>query len=497
MRIPCRLNLKFFFLLLTMLISGTACFAQSLTELQLQQMVYSIEGISANEKKELSDQLAVLFRPVTAVESLDRKILTNIAGIISACFFEETSINVIAELAYKSYLAEKNGAPDVFVQDLALIGISTNLTAAQLEMAAKGIQQFWDTGIDPVVTEYFFSYSLYNGWSENTIEQASQGLLRGVRQGLDARRLALTLIISIDQEIQQQPAAQIVTDAINFLTTLKQKAPQESQRQEFAYQEMQQALNNGLPEFVASEIYYTAIKDKWSTELIEVVYAGLLKGTAEGLTPEKLATSIIIRLAQSEQILSPKKLVAEELKFVASLEKKKAQLIRQDEKKFQRQALPTSYRQWQSSLPPRPSPKREESPQYFNATNRSALNQQLLWESIQDYLGPPPTPYRWGGTSKAGIDCSGFTMNIFRQQGIWLPRTSRQQFLVGSAITSILQVGDLVFFSKYGPAYDVTHVGIYIGGDKFVHSSASRGVTVSSLAKGYYRLHYKGARRVI
>lgn len=478
-------------------LNNSFLFAQTQSTLQLQQLAYSIEGISANEKQQLTDKLTELFKPVTTTKNLDSEILHNIAGVLSACLFEDASIIVAADIAYKSYLAEQNGAPDIYVQDLAIIGISTNLTADQLEMSAKGIQHFMDAGIDPVVTEYFFSYGLYNSWSGETIEQSSQGLTQGVRQGLNAKRLALSLIIGIDQEIQQKSAARIVSESIDFLETLKQTAPQESQRQDIAYLQMQNAIQKGLSDFVASEIYYNAIKDKWSPELIEAVFGGLNKGINEGLTPEKLATSILVRLAQSGRNYSPKKLIAEEFSYVAGIEKKRSQLILNDEKKFQRKSLPPDYEIRQSSLSGRPTPQKQEPSQYFNATNRNGLDHNLLWQNIQEYLGPPPTPYRWGGTSKFGIDCSGFVMNIMRQQGFWLPRTSKKQFLVGKPVMGNLQIGDLIFFSKYGPAYEVTHVGMYIGGDKFVHSCASKGVTISSLNKSYYRVRYKGARRII
>ena len=237
------------------------------------------------------------------------------------------------------------------------------------------------------------------------------------------------------------------------------------------------------------------MKDKWTIEVIEAVYQGRIKGVEKGLSPEKLGTAFLIRLARSEQIISPQKAVEEEIKFVASIEKKRSQIIQKDNKKFKRKPLPPTYTR-PSYLQPKSTPPTKQ-PETLNLTNRTSLNQQMMWQNIQEYLGPPSTPYRWGGTSKTGIDCSGFVMNVYRQQGYLLPRTSKEQYLTGRPVLGNLQFGDLLFFSKYGPAYQVTHVGIYIGGDKFVHSSASRGVTISSLNKRYYRLRLKGAKRII
>jgi len=317
-----------------------------------------------------------------------------------------------------------------------------------------------------------------------------------VASGLQAKQLALTLIVSIDQEISQKSAVDIVREAVNYLKTFEKQKPEDTKRQGVAYHALQKSIVQGLPIAVADEIYYTAIEDKWSAETIEAVYAGLLKGQQKGLTPEKLATAIFIRMAQAEQIVSLQKMVEEEIKYVASVEKKRSQLIQKDEKKYKRKPLPPDYSRM-SYLQPKPTPQKQMPVQYYNSTSRTSINQQLMWQNIQEYLGPPATPYRWGGTSRFGIDCSGFVRNIYWKQGIYLPRVSAQQYQVGMLVTGNLQFGDLVFFSKYGPAYKVTHVGIFFGGDKFVHSSASRGVTISSLNKRYYRSRYKGVKRVI
>ena len=103
-------------------------------------------------------------------------------------------------------------------------------------------------------------------------------------------------------------------------------------------------------------------------------------------------------------------------------------------------------------------------------------------------------PYLFGGTSRSGFDCSGYTQYVFKGSGISLPRTAAGQFGVGSSVNKDqLQAGDLVFFTTYESG--ASHVGIYIGGGSFVHASNS-GVRTSSLSESYYSSRYLGARRV-
>jgi cell wall-associated NlpC family hydrolase len=106
--------------------------------------------------------------------------------------------------------------------------------------------------------------------------------------------------------------------------------------------------------------------------------------------------------------------------------------------------------------------------------------------------------YRWGGSSRSGFDCSGFTRFVYRHQaGVELPHSASAQFRRGVPVPrDQLQPGDLVFFQTYRRG--ASHVGIYIGNGKFIHaSSAGRRVQVDSLDEGYYRRRYLGARRVV
>jgi cell wall-associated NlpC family hydrolase len=112
-------------------------------------------------------------------------------------------------------------------------------------------------------------------------------------------------------------------------------------------------------------------------------------------------------------------------------------------------------------------------------------------EVIAPWLG---TPYKYGGSSKSGIDCSAFVGALYKEKlGKSLPRTSREQFAQGSSVGSP-QVGDLVFCKESTNA-QVSHVGLFVGNNNFVHASSSAGVTVSSLSDSYWKPRYAGARK--
>jgi peptidoglycan endopeptidase LytE len=104
-------------------------------------------------------------------------------------------------------------------------------------------------------------------------------------------------------------------------------------------------------------------------------------------------------------------------------------------------------------------------------------------------------PYRNGGTDPTGFDCSGFVSYVFAQNGVAVPRTVTELYRAGSEVDSAdLRAGDLVFFDTAGGG--VSHVGISIGGDEFVHAPSTSGeVRTERLGSSYWTRRFLGARR--
>lgn len=127
----------------------------------------------------------------------------------------------------------------------------------------------------------------------------------------------------------------------------------------------------------------------------------------------------------------------------------------------------------------------------LNILPHTLTNIRLL-EVIDDWYG---TRYRYGGTTKSGIDCSAFVREVYKSVfNIELPRTAREQYRAANPIrTSELKEGDLLFFNTTG---GISHVGMYLSNNKFVHASRGRGVIVSDLDESYYAARYLGARRI-
>jgi len=147
---------------------------------------------------------------------------------------------------------------------------------------------------------------------------------------------------------------------------------------------------------------------------------------------------------------------------------------------------------------PAPAPARTPSaagpgrPRVSTLPSRGVRWMTTIVALSKRYLG---APYRWGGESPKGFDCSGFLNYIFEQTGIDLPRTTFAMFAAGTPVPNDqLQAGDVVFFQTVSPG--PSHAGVYLGDGRFIHaSSGQRRVTITTMAEPYYTARYLGARR--
>lgn len=127
----------------------------------------------------------------------------------------------------------------------------------------------------------------------------------------------------------------------------------------------------------------------------------------------------------------------------------------------------------------------------LNLPIETSLNVAML-EFIDEWYG---VPYRYGGTSKKGVDCSAF-VNFFMSAvyGVTVPRNSKEQYSYAKRIKKKhLEEGDLIFFNTRG---GISHVGVYLANNKFVHASTSNGVVISDLDDDYFAKRYIASGRV-
>lgn len=125
--------------------------------------------------------------------------------------------------------------------------------------------------------------------------------------------------------------------------------------------------------------------------------------------------------------------------------------------------------------------------------NYLSINEGKMMDIINGYIG---IPYKWGGMSYSGMDCSGFVKKVYKKShGINLPHNSKKQSNYGDKVARRdMKLGDLIFFRVN--FFKIDHVGIYIGEGRFAHASISSGVVISKLNDPYYNERFAFAKRL-
>jgi cell wall-associated NlpC family hydrolase len=136
---------------------------------------------------------------------------------------------------------------------------------------------------------------------------------------------------------------------------------------------------------------------------------------------------------------------------------------------------------------------------FFSIQVGSVFAETPLSQAVNDGLG---SPYKSGGSTKKGFDCSGYTSFVFEKFGIDLPHQSKSQAGLGTTVSQDeLRAGDLVFFDTDGyvskDGSGISHVGVYVGDGKFYHSASNKGVSINKLSEAYYVKTYITAKRIL
>ena len=132
-----------------------------------------------------------------------------------------------------------------------------------------------------------------------------------------------------------------------------------------------------------------------------------------------------------------------------------------------------------------------------NKNNVADINNNLISKKIyNEFAKWKGTPYKFGGTSKKGIDCSSFVQNVYGNGlNYSIPRSTYEQLKIGQKVSiNNLKPGDLIFFQT---SKNQRHVGVYINSDKFAHASSSKGVMISSINNSYWKSKYRESRRIL
>lgn len=257
------------------------------------------------------------------------------------------------------------------------------------------------------------------------------------------------------------------------------------------YRECRQA---GIPRHVARDLVYHAADGSWDIETFNRLKRGLILAAREKLDLEDFNAYLLGNFKKGG--LGPGRMVAQTLRVFrnAAHTKTRPKLPKYQSpcapppqlKKLRAEKKPAKKASQTSPKTPTPPPgKKIDKKGFFSR----------MEGSIASFLG---TPYVWGGRTRRGTDCSGFTQSVFAELGIELPRNSRSQWQTGREVKyGQLREGDLVFFRTI--ANRISHVGIMTqpARHEFVHASSSRGVVRSNLESKYYKQRYAGARRVI
>lgn len=463
-----------------LLISGRALSGPSIdpaTEQTVRELLER-ECINLNKDK--------MFALITATLSgeLEKtpapELLKIMEGVIKRTDFDSIAEEKTVEIIALVHGAFKKGAPLEFLDDIFDVAYVNTISVEQLSAAAKALKEFHSSDVPQDIYEEFVYHSIEDRWDPATVPVYTRGLIYGVDRGLSPDKIALILMLDIkNPEFASKAPEQVVMDSVKLVREKEPKnwKPMSEVEKEMALKmDKQRSLELRKRELDENLQQKERAFVQAQAELKELREYPASKGPDVDVDKLNRDLERLMKNLQGEIT----KYQSQRGNIVAELEATKRvvdqqQAIKDRERKAKREQEFT-----------------KKQRHVATAGKSGRLNTDKMNAAVKRLIG---TPYRFGGDSERGIDCSAFTRRVYRSQNVELPRNSREQARVSTSVAySSVRTGDLIFFDTSING-GISHVGVFLGGGTFAHASSSHGVTKSSLKEKYYVKRFvKGGR---
>ncbi|MBI5888054.1 MAG: C40 family peptidase [Deltaproteobacteria bacterium] len=465
------------FVLLMLFCGAVAASASEGDERRVKEI---LEKECTNLKK---DTLFYLLRTGLArefEEGLTPELLKIMEGVIKRTDFDGIPEKKSYEIIRLVYGAYKKGAPLEYLDQIFDVAYSKDVSVPQLFAAANALKELHDSEVPQEIYEEFAYHSMEEKWPPDAVPVLTKGLIYGVDRGLTPQRVALAILVDVDQDgLKKKSAEALVSEAIKSVRAVEPEKWKEAGGAE-----------KNMMRFMEEKKELEKLKQE----------AEMVKQRQQELERQRTEMEARARLVEDARERAERENLIREAE---AAREKNAEMMRRyltEQKELQRrteqerQALELERQKKRAAREERKGKEFDILDSQLSERGRhGGLDRAKLYNAVDGYIG---IPYRFGGDSENGIDCSAFTRRVYRKIGLELPRTAREQARVGSAVmTGNLQSGDLLFFDT-SIMGTISHVGVYLDNSTFAHASKSKGVTKSSIKERYYVKRYVKAGRI-